>query len=321
VKYAVALAACRPTLAVVACLAATLGCASLPMGQSTIAIEGVEPGLMELGATRHLVVLEAEGRPSAQRTVFHQLERQARATGYFTIQDRRREGHTVAVVGQRADLDGGRRRMPSGQAGLRVAILEWRSHRQAEAVTRERADGGTYTEVVPFRHAGVVLEVSLFDEHGRAHLAQAEFEGHAKGEVSKLSRDIVLDRAARDAVGRFLDTVTPRWVTRHVPLDDDDPEQAPVLEAARAGRIAEAAERATHYFQSHPRSASAAYNLAVLLDALADYEQALAMYDRATRLGAKPFYAESREGCARRLAARRALEAGPVPASLAPHAR
>jgi hypothetical protein len=300
-------------------LSTSLGCATLT--QSTVTIEGVEPALMELGETRHLVLLEGEGRRSAQQAVFTQIGRQARATGYFSVQDRTAEGHTVSVVGKRADLDGGRRTMPRGQVGLRVAILEWRSHREAQAVKRQSEDGGSYTEVVPFRHAGVVLEISLFDEQGRAHLAQSEFEGHASGEVSRLSRNIVLERAARDAVGKFLDSITPRWVTRRVPLDDDDPEQAPTLEAARAGSIAAAAGDATAYFQRNPSKPSAAYNLAVLLDALGDYQQALAMYDRANRLGAKPFYAESREGCTRRLAAQRALESGPVPASLAPRSR
>jgi tetratricopeptide (TPR) repeat protein len=151
-------------------------------------------------------------------------------------------------------------------------------------------------------------------------VAQAEFDGHASGEVSKLSRSIVLERAARDAVGKFLESITPRWVTRSVPLDDEDPAQAPWLETARAGAIASAASEATRYLQQNPGNPSAAYNLAVLLDAMGDYEQALAMYDRSLA-AEKPFYREAREGCARRLAAQRALESGPVPASLAPRSR
>ena len=82
-----------------AVLATTLGCAT----RSAVTIEGVEPALMELGTTRHLVLLEGDGRRSAQQIVFRQLARQARATGYFTVQDRTREGHTVSVVGTRAD--------------------------------------------------------------------------------------------------------------------------------------------------------------------------------------------------------------------------
>ena len=302
-----------------AALLLSLGCASL--SKTHVAIEAVEPALMELGKTRHLVLLDGDGRPSAQKAVFQQITRQARATGYFTVQDRTREGHTVAVIGTRADLDGGRRTMPKGQAGLRIAILEWRSHREAQVVKRQSDDGGSYTEVVPFRHGGVVLEISLFDETGRAHVAHAEFEGHASGEVSRLSRSIVLDRAARDAIGKFLESITPRWVTRSVPLDDEDPLQAPTLEVARSGNITGATRDATRYFQQNRGNASAAYNLAVLLDALGDYEEALGLYDRAQRLGSKPFYAESREGCMRRLSARRALESGPVPASLAPRSR
>jgi hypothetical protein len=298
-----------------AALATTLGCAT----KSAITIEGVEPALMELGSSRHLVLLEGEGRRSAQQIVFRQLARQARATGYFRVEDRTHEGHAVSVVGQRAGLDSGRGEIPPGQLGLRIAIRRWGSHRETQDARRDDGEGGKYTEVVPFHHATVVLKASLFDETGRSQVA--EFEGRASGEVSKLSREIVLERASRDAVGRFLDSITPRWVGRKVPLDGDDPEQAPTLELAQAGSVADAASEATSYFQRHPGSGSAAYNLAVLLDAMGDYEQALAMYDRALDLGAKPFYDESREGCARRLAAQRAIEAGPVPASLAPRSR
>lgn len=308
-----------------AALIAASGCSTMPaipgIGGKSVTVEGVEAALPELGSTRHLVLLEGEGRGSAQQAVFRQIARQARATGYFTVQDRTREGHEVVIVGRRADLDGGRRKMPRGQAGVKVAILDWRSHREAQAVTREREDGDTVTEVVPFRHGSVVLEISLFDENGEAHLAQAEFEGFAEGEVSKLSRQIVLERAAREAVARFLEAITPRWVASDVPLDVDDPEQQPILETAEAGAIDRAASQATRYVQQNPGSASAHYNLAVLLDAQGDYEQAMAMYDRAVRLGGKAFYAESRAGCARRLAARQALASGPVPASLAPRGR
>jgi len=303
---------------VAACaLVATMGCAT----QSRLTIEAVEPSLSELGSIRHLVLIEGSGRRSAQAAVRRQIVRQARAAGYFTVQDRSGEGHTVQVVGRRADLDGGRRKMPPGQAGLRVAILEWRSHREAQAVVRKDDDGKTFSEVVPFRHGSVVLEISLFDDTGRAHLAQREYEGFASGEVSKLSRAIVLDRAAREAVAEFLDSITPKRVIRTVALDDEDPEQAPLLEAARGGAIARATSEATAYVQSHPQNASAAYNLAVLLDALGDHAEALSMYDRAIALGGKEFYGEGRAGCARRLAAQRALEAGPMPASLAPHSR
>jgi hypothetical protein len=303
-------------------LAAAFGCASI-QGPGTVTIEAVEPALPELGNARHLVLLEATGRRSAKQIVSQQIAHQARATGYFTVQDRTREGHTVKVVGHRADLDGGRRKMPPGQVGVRVAIRDWKSHREAQAVRRDAEDGSHYTDVVPFRHGTVVLEVSLFDETGRAHVAEAEFEGHASGEVSKLSRSIVLERAAREAVGKLLEAITPHWVTRSVPLDDEDPAQAAWLESARNGAVASAVGDATRYFQRNPGNASAAYNLAVLLDAMGDHAEALPMYDRAVA-GAgseKPFYREAREGCARRLAAERALESGPVPASLAPHSR
>ena len=311
----------RPAAIAALVSAGLLGCASgipsgIPLvGRHEVAIRGVEPGAVELGTIRHLVILDGEGRPSARAFVFQELVHQARTAGYFRAQDRSAEGHTVQVVGQRADLDRGLRRMPKGQAGMRIDIVEWSTQRELRPVTTEGADGVKVTEHVPVRHGKVVLSVTVFDSTGRAHLAERDFEG--RSEVKKsATRKAALADAARDAVARVLEEISPRVVTQRVRLDADDPEQEPIVKLASAGSVAKAADDLTRYFQQNPSSPSAAYNLAVLLDAQGRYEQALPLYERALRLGGQSYYHEAREGCTRRLAARRALAAGPVPASL-----
>jgi tetratricopeptide (TPR) repeat protein len=82
--------------------------------------------------------------------------------------------------------------------------------------------------------------------------------------------------------------------------------------SAEAGNIARAADDARRYLDQHPDNAGAAYNLAVFLEAMGEYEEALAMYDRALSLGNKSFYVKARAGCARRLAAAHELSAEPV---------
>ena len=117
----------------------------------------------------------------------------------------------------------------------------------------------------------------------------------------------MIELAAARAVQRFLADVTPRERTVRVRLDDDDPGQAKILETAEGGAIAQAAGDARRYLQAHPSNASAAYNLAVLLDAMGRYQEALDTYDRALSLGGKDYYLHARADCARRLANQQAL--------------
>ena len=99
-----------------------------------------------------------------------------------------------------------------------------------------------------------------------------------------------------------------REVVSSVRLDDEDPEQETILKTARAGNVRQAATDMQSYLGRHSRSASAAYNLAVFLEATGDFRQALEMYDRALANGYKAYYSDARAQCARRLAAVEALE-------------
>ena len=62
---------------------------------------------------------------------------------------------------------------------------------------------------------------------------------------------------------------------------------------------------------------AAAYNQAVLLDALGERYEALAWYDHALELGYQDYYASARAACARRIADAEALLPYPPPAALA----
>lgn len=303
-------------------VAALVGCASeglptLPAltGGQSLTIRSIELGEAGLGSTRHLVILDGEGRRSARAFVHEEMVRQARREGYFRVEDRSNEGHEVQVADRQAILDGGRRRMPRDQAGLRIDIRDWSTERELRTVSRIGADGDRIIEHVPVRHGTVVLAVTLFDSKGVAHIADRDFQG--RSEIKEgATRRAALEAAARDAVTRVLQDLSPRVVTREVKLDAQDPLQKPTLDLAVAGSVAQAADAAADYLQRNPSSPSAAYNLAVLLDASGKHAQALAMYDRALAQGGQAYYADARAGCERRAAAKRALAGRPVPASL-----
>ena len=272
-----------------------------------IPIRSVQPGPVSIGATNHLVILHEEGRRSAREVVTMELINQARSHGYFSVEDRSEDGIIVRVAGRRVKLDGATNILAGRDAGLRLDVLEWTSSRDLKTVTRTDAEGRRYTREVPVKKGEVLLAVTLFDPDGRAFLAEREYQGLSTSRDTQVPREEMLDLAAANAIRNLLNDITPIDVTTFVVLDDSDEAQESIIATAKAGSIAQAADDTRRYLNQNPNNPAAAYNLAVFLDAMGDYQEALKMYDRALRLGSKDFYVSARAGCAKRLAGVQAL--------------
>ena len=289
------------SLALTLALTLTSGCAT------TVSIRSMQPGVVPVGAARQLVFLGGEGRRSAREFVGQELGQQCRASGYFTFQDRSADGFGVRIAGSQVTVDGGGKfALASEQAGLRIDVLEWNAQQDVEEVTRTDAGGKRFVERVPVMRGNAVLAVTLFDPAGRAFLAETEYEGWANTSTTA-PREESMEAAARVAIASLLNDITPMQVVTRVRLDDEDPGQEACLDTASSGATAQAARDLEVYFQHNPDNASAAYNLAVLREAMGDFRGALEMYDRAISLGGKDFYSKARAGCARRLASAEAL--------------
>lgn len=289
-------------------LALTALAVALPSGcATTLAIRSLQPARVVLGSTDHLVILDGRGRRTAREFVAHELARQARGDGYFSVTDRSEEGAEVRVAGRRVVLEGAAP-LPSGTAGLRIDVLEWNASRDIERV-EEVAEDRTVTYVdVPVQHGHVLLAVTLFDEHCQTYLAETEYPGEFRTRDMLMAREEVIENAARLALRCFLGDVTPRQVVSRVRLDEDDPGQEVILATAKAGNLAQAAQDMQRYLGQQPNNAIAAFNLAVFLEAMGQFPEALAMYDHALSLGGKAYYVTARAHCARRVASYEALQ-------------
>jgi hypothetical protein len=272
---------------------------------ATMPVYSIEPARVVIGATDNIQLVDGAGRRSAREWVNLEVANQSRARGFFTVTDRSEEGHEVYVAGRQVSAAG--LELGEREAGLRVDVLEWGGHVETKEIRTTNANGAKVVSYAPIHAGSVLLSVTLFDEHGQAFLAEAEYEGHCATEDMTLPREEIIERAAADAVRRFLDDVTPTQVVRHVRLDEDDPGQEHILATARAGAVAIAIRDLDSYLEASSLNAVAAYNLAVLLEAAGDFEDALAYYDRALELGAKDFYVRARVDCAARVEAVRAL--------------
>jgi len=279
------------------------GCAT------TVAIRSMQPGAVAVGPARELVLLGGEGRRSAREFVGQVLVQQCRTMGYFKLTDRSSEGHSVHVAGNHATIQDGSLALGPEQAGLWIDVLEWNAARDEEEITHSSPTGKSVVERVPVMRGSVLLAVTLFDPSGRAFLAETEYEGSASVAPDR-PREEAIESAACDALADLLREITPVQVTTRVRLDDEDEGQEAILDTASAGATAQAARDLEAYVQQNPHSASAAYNLAVLREALGDFQGALDMYDRALSLGGKDYYSRARAGCARRLSAAESLSRG-----------
>jgi len=288
------------------CLTASLALTTLSGCATTVAIRSMQPGPVPVGATEHLVLLGGQGRRSAREFVAQELQRQCRDQGYFTVEDHGDDGLEVHISGRQAEIEGGDLVLEPGQAGLRIDVLEWSASRDEQEVKHTAPDGRVTVEHVPVQRGQALLAITLFDSSGHAFLSETEYEGWASLDPAT-PRDEAIECAAREAVHHFLRDVTPIQITARVRLDDEDENQEPYLDAASNGALAQAAHDLEGYLQQHPNSASAAYNLAVLREAMGDFTGAMQMYDHALSLGGKDYYSSARAGCARRLAAQEAL--------------
>ena len=289
-------------------LALTLALALAPACTTTLAIRSMQPGTVPIGAAKHLVYVGGEGRRSAREFVGQELVQQCRSQGWFSFEDQSERGLSVRIAGRNATVEGGSLALESDHAGLRVDVLEWNATSETEEQICTDVNGKQYVERHQVTKGQALLAVTLFDPSGRALLAEAEYDGCATL-PSDAPREQAIESAARNAIAGFLRDVTPVQVTTRVRLDDEDDGQAAFLETAANGGTAQAAQDLEAYFQRNPSSASAAYNLGVLKEALGDFRTALEWYDRALSLGGEDYYSKARAGCARRLDAAEALSA------------
>ena len=278
---------------------------------TTVPIRSTRPGPVAVGGVRHLVILDGEGQRDARETVFRELGRPARRGGWFTVDDLSEDGYDVLAVGRMAQV---RPSYPLEEeaAGLRLDIQEWQASRNDIALEKQTAPGEGKLKL----QGSVVLAVTLFDAWGNVLLSERSYPGSASGAAGEVSGSEVIDRAAADAVARLLADLTPRMIIQQVRLDGDDAGQEAILAIARDGNTEIAARRMKAYAVGHPQSPSAAYNLAVLLDAVGERHEALAWYDHALELGYQDYYARARTACLERIADANALLPYQPPASI-----
>lgn len=287
-----------------------VGAAGLAVGggcRTYISITAWEPGKLNIGAGKHVVIAGVEGRPSAREEVVIAVSDWLRHGGYFTVEDQSESGADVKVSGRNVAVTGGPALKPD-QLGLWFKVHEWDSERQdvREEESYQEKVGTTYVTKTRWIdrtvYAGkAVVEFAVWGAGNRTVTAGREYEGRSRLD-ERAGRDEARIAAGRDAVAQFVAELTPKKVTRYCLVDKSDPEQEAMIGLMARGQVEEASRLLDEYARSNKSNAAAAYNLAVCADAMGDYDTALQWYDRAISLsgGAVAWYATTRSDCQRR---------------------
>lgn len=272
-------------------LSTLIGCAP------TLAVVSRERAPANFGAANRLSIVQAEGRRSAREEIIGRLVSQARAGGWFEVRDRTSEGIVLKVVDRTVPRNKGQ---AANELFLRFDVYDWTATRETRQVDATNDKGEPIKKTVVVYTALTSAGVTVADAKGQARVAEKDFKATAEGpdDVTAISR------AADWLVTQILRHVTPRTVVSEVRLDKSDKAQRKLLKVARNGNVSAAEKDLRAYLGSHPGNAAAQYNLAVMLDALGRYDDALKLYESAiAAVGERRYYLDAKAGCAQRKAA------------------
>lgn len=279
-------------------------------GPTMLQVRVSEPGEVNFGAARRLSIVETTGRRSAREQLIGEIQNQARSGGHWQVTDRTEEGITVKVAGRSVSVSGAKQPQAPDEVFLKFEVLEWQSAPGTktieEKVNVSKVDpktGKSYTvtenrqRTVNTTLGKALLGVTAADARGRALLAETEYQGSGDG----ASDSAAVASAAKAVVVKFLKDITPRTVVANLRLDSDDKAQKPIIEVAKAGNYPRAIEEMRQYLAPNPNNSIAQFNLAVLLDATGQYQEALNLYTTAAQNSNKGYYSQAKAACATRL--------------------
>jgi hypothetical protein len=263
----------------------------------TLGVVVERPGAVAMYGAQHLVLVESEGRKQARDVVSQALSR--RVPAGFAVEDRGPQGVQLTIAGNKA-TDNDAKDLTLRDAYIRADVVEW----DVEIDEVEDRVGGAPV-LVKVRKAEVVLQMSIVDANGGLLMNQQEvrsefYQPRRPGDRRVDPDDELLFHAAEKAVDGFYAGLIPVRVSYQLRLDETDNGQSAVLDRLNDAPVPQLIKTQRTYVTSNPQNAVAHYNLAVLLDANANYDEALSEYDIAMGIQARDYYNSTKAGCQER---------------------
>lgn len=303
----------NPYLLIVASflVALVISCAGLfPVN---VTVHSVKPAKIHIGKSPNVGLVKVSGsRRNLQDVLVENLVNQSRKNGFYIIRNRIGEGIRFDIQDDRPVLTGKTIELGDNDLLLSAIIVETNVYAitKQEKQKKKGADGKTITVTVdvPYSVGEAIVGYSLVS-NDRVYMFEKEYVGKHEVKKSKApSRDEMFEGAVANSAKNFLKEVTASNVRSEVKIDNSDEDQKAIIQIIKKGNIEQARLILEEYVESHPNSAPARYNLAVLTEATGKYKEALLIYDKAISLGGEDYYVKSKSDCMARLANKELLE-------------
>ncbi|MDZ7694229.1 MAG: peptidoglycan-binding protein [Balneolaceae bacterium] len=270
-------------------------------------IHSEQPPNYYLGESPNIKVVQAEGATRRMQDItIQELRNQSRSRGHFTIENSLSEGIRFDSRDGKLVMTGKETEVNEEDVFIKFNVIASMKQDKRTTVTRPAGTLGLQEKQVPAMVT--IMPVAFTLTRGdEVLLNERQYNGQRVWTIDENGGGYPSDYRRRfeaaigQAVDKFLTEITPKTVSQDVRLDYSDEKQKPMLDAARDGQVKQAATQLEEYVQNNPNSASAVYNLAVLTDALGDYNQAIDYYDKALSLGGKDYYTDAKSSCMRRM--------------------
>lgn len=278
-----------------------------------INVTRLKPSRYNLGTTRRMAVLEVNGAPSATPLVITDLQRQIVDRHFYTLINAVNRGLSITVTAAGARIDvGSVRQQVDADVYLNANILRY-DYQEVEKQEEKRENGRTYKVMKYQPQANVRINFQVVKSDGqvvvfRDYNGDESGSSFERGQRPSRSSNDLLDGAVREAVGSFLDDVTPRQVVEKIELDDAEETLKPGVKLAENGDLAGAERSWNEALATNPNSSGAIYDIGVLLETRGDFDQAAASYRRAFEISPKSLYRDAIEDLNRRLREAAALQ-------------
>lgn len=258
------------------------------------------PAPTNLGASRTLALVMVRGQViGVEALVAPELLRQAHARRHFRVIDLvpRRLAFAIPPRGQRAEMSNV---LAAAQADYYLIatltdLRQFNSPVVRADQTRYRAEGTARLQVELVRADG--LSLGMFAATGNA---QGPDPFSKQAETEPPPTDLPQKATAR-AIDKFLDSITPRFVTEKIVFEDAE-DLKPGIKLAQEEDFEGAKKAWQDLVAKNPNHAGASYNIGVIYEVQGEYEGARQWYRRAVELNPKrELYLESERALFKRL--------------------
>jgi tetratricopeptide (TPR) repeat protein len=258
------------------------------------------PAPTNLGASRTLALVAVRGQViGVEAMVAPELLRQAHNRKHFRVLDLvpRRLAFGIPPRGQRADMTNV---LEAAQADYYLIatltdLRQFNSPVVRADQTRYRAEGTARLQMELVRADG--LSLGMFAATGTAQGP----DPFSKAAETEPSPNDLPQRAAARAIDKFLDSITPRFVTEKIVFEAGEDLKAGI-KLAQDEDFEGAKKLWQELVAKNPNHAGAIYNIGVIYEVQGEYEGAKQWYRRAIELNPKrELYLESERALFKRL--------------------